>query len=57
MFIHPVINAQMHAKFGLPFLIHPVYTYRNIKVFTNLVMANYKSFTLSHINGVVSEPN
>ncbi len=24
-FIHPVINAQCHAKVGLPFLIHPVF--------------------------------
>ncbi len=23
-FIHPVVNAQCHAKVGLPFFIHPV---------------------------------
>jgi hypothetical protein len=25
-FIHRVVNAQWHAKVGLPFFIHPVYS-------------------------------
>ncbi len=30
-FIHPVINAQSHAKVGLLLFIHPVYCFKGLE--------------------------